>query len=295
MSFKIFIYYCACLGGWAALLVWGINQVPAIQAMTTELIKTPLIGGLLGVLLAATVGGLDAVLNASGQERLARIAICAGIGLLGGTVGAFVGQLLANIYRPLILVAWVLVGVAIGSSIGVFDLVRARQAGSESKMPMKKVINGILGGLIGGLIGGFFNGFVGDVLPAFSRTFKAMAFILLGGSIGLFIGLAQVFLKEAWLKVEAGFRAGREMMLTKDETSIGRAESCDLGIFGDNTIERLHARIKLRNNSYLVEDAGTSLGTYLNDQRVTKAMPLRNGDLIRVGASTLRFGERAKK
>ena len=33
--------------------------------------------------------------------------------------------------------------------------------------------------------------------------------------------------------------AGREIMLTKDETTIGRAESCDIGLFGDNAIERL--------------------------------------------------------
>ena len=80
--------------------------------------------------------------------------------------------------------------------------------------------------------------------------------MLLGVCIGLLIGLAQVILKEAWIKVEAGFRAGRELMLTKDETTIGRAEGCDLGLFGDNTIEKLHARIVLKNNRYLLEDAG---------------------------------------
>src|SRR5437762_8165354 len=96
MSFKIFIYYCACLGGWAAFLVWGINQMEAIRTLSSTLVKTSVVGALLGVLLGATVGGLDAILNASGHERLKRIAVCAGIGLVGGLFGGLFGQLLAN-------------------------------------------------------------------------------------------------------------------------------------------------------------------------------------------------------
>ena len=44
--------------------------------------------------------------------------------------------------------------------------------------------------------------------------------------------------------VEAnGFRPGRQILLTRPETTIGRAESCDIGLFGDPAVERLHARI----------------------------------------------------
>ena len=95
--------------------------------------------------------------------------------------------------------------------------------------------------------------------------------VILGMCIGLLIGLAQVVLKEAWLKVEAGFRAGREVMLTKDETTIGRAESCDIGLFGDNTVERLHARIERKNNQYVLADVETAGGTFLNDKPVRKS------------------------
>ena len=119
--------------------------------------------------------------------------------------------------------------------------------------------------------------------------------VILGVCIGLLIGLAQVVLKEAWLKVESGFRAGREVMLTKDETTIGRAESCDLGLFGDNTVERLHARIERKDNQYVLADVETAGGTFLNDKPVRKSTPLRDGDVIRVGNSVLRFGERAKR
>jgi pSer/pThr/pTyr-binding forkhead associated (FHA) protein len=94
------------------------------------------------------------------------------------------------------------------------------------------------------------------------------------------------------VRVEAGFRAGRELILSKAEVTIGRAESCDVGLFGDPSVERLHARIVRGDAGYYLADAGTQGGTFLNDVRVGPPTPIRSGDLIRVGNSVLRFGER---
>src|SRR5438128_313350 len=83
---------------------------------------------------------------------------------------------------------------------------------------------GGVGGLIGGLIGGVpFGYLINPDLPL--RSDRALCLVILGLCIGLLVGLAQVVLKEAWLRVEAGFRAGRELLLSKDETTLGRAES----------------------------------------------------------------------
>ena len=109
------------------------------------------------------------------------------------------------------------------------------------------------------------------------------------------IGAAQVILKEAWVKVEAGFRPGRELIVAKAEIVIGRAESCDIGLFGDNAVERTHARILRRDDRYVLVDADTPGGTYLNGQRITEPSPLRSGDEIRVGRNLLRFRERRKQ
>lgn len=122
-----------------------------------------------------------------------------------------------------------------------------------------------------------------------------MGFVALGLCIGLLIGLAQVILKEAWIQVEAGFRAGRQMILSKPEFTIGRAESCDIGLFGDAAVERLHARILLQNNQYYLSDAGTPAGTFLNGRPIAQPTPLRSGDAIGIGKSLLRFSERAKR
>src|SRR5262249_17899767 len=101
--------------------------------------------------------------------------------------------------------------------------------------------------------------------------------------------------REACVRVERGCGRGGEMMITKEELTIGRAEGCDVGLFGDNQIEKLHARIVHRGDEYLIEDNNTPAGTYLNDRRVTQPTPLHAGDLIRVGSSYLRFGEGARR
>jgi hypothetical protein len=123
----------------------------------------------------------------------------------------------------------------------------------------------------------------------------AAGFIALGMCIGLLIGTAQVVLKEAWLKIESGRRAGRELILSKPAITIGRAEACDIGLFGDPAIERTHARILLQNNRFVLTDENTPAGTFLNGRRIDEPALLRSGDVIRVGNCTLRFGERQKR
>jgi pSer/pThr/pTyr-binding forkhead associated (FHA) protein len=122
-----------------------------------------------------------------------------------------------------------------------------------------------------------------------------MGFVALGLCIGLLIGVAQVVLKEAWLYVESGFRKGREVPLNKTPLTIGRAESCDLGLFGDADVDPLHARILRQGNAYFIEDADSAGGTFVNDVRVVEPTPLRSGDVIRMGNARIRFRERVKK
>jgi hypothetical protein len=162
-----------------------------------------------------------------------------------------------------------------------------------------KVSKGVSGGALGGLLGGVFFLLLragwGRLLHERADAFwspSATGFVVLGLCIGLLIGLAQVLLVEAWLKVEAGFRAGRELILDKAEWTIGRAESCDLGLFGDATIEKLHARIVREDGRYLLLDEGTPGGTWLNGVRIAGATPLRAGDEIVIGRARLVFGER---
>jgi hypothetical protein len=304
MSFKFFIYYCALCGGWAAFLVWALVQGAGLRTLTPLWLRAALIGALIGTFVAGAVGLVDALLNAVGTQRLLRVLVCMGLGLLAGLFGGLVGQglyaLLLNVLPAAVQwvpvsFGWVLAGVLIGASIGAFDLLRVVMGQQDLRASLKKVFNGALGGFIGGLIGGVPFGILLAVAPPTLRSGLSTGLVLFGACIGLMIGLAQVILKEAWLTVESGFRAGRELMLTKDETTIGRAEGCDVGLFGDNAIEKLHARIVLKNNRYLLAHAAPDGETFLNDQPVTRPAPLKSGDAIRVGRSVLRFGERQKR
>jgi pSer/pThr/pTyr-binding forkhead associated (FHA) protein len=85
------------------------------------------------------------------------------------------------------------------------------------------------------------------------------------------------------------------MMLTKPETTVGRAEGVDIAMFGDKDCEKLHAKIVLKSGRYYLVDNGTPGGTFLNGERISGPAPLKSGDLIQCGRSTLRFGERAKR
>lgn len=295
MSFRLFIYYCALCGGWAAFLTWGLLRVIAQANPPQGVVFTAtLIAGILGARrrrhrLRRRRPQRHRHPTPRPRPRLHLL------GLFGGAFGGCVGQLLNNHLGVPIVVGWMLAGVLIGAGIGAFDVIRAVKAGESPKSGMKKSLNGVYGGLIGGLLGGLPFTLLVDS-PALPRSGQLIGLVLLGASIGLMIGLAQVFLKEAWVKVEEGFRPGRELMLTKEETTIGRAETCDLGLFADNSIEKLHASIIQKNNRYLLAHVGEGGETLLNDQPVgEKPEPLHAGDEIRIGRSLLSFGERQKK
>jgi pSer/pThr/pTyr-binding forkhead associated (FHA) protein len=100
---------------------------------------------------------------------------------------------------------------------------------------------------------------------------------------------------EAWVKVEAGFRPGRDLVISRDRTTIGRGEGSDIALFGDNGVEKQHAVILQEKGGYFLEALPNTPGTYINEIPVTARAQLRTGDQIRVGKSLLRFNQRRKK
>jgi hypothetical protein len=305
MSFRLFIYYCALCGGWAAFLGWIVG---ALAAPDKPLGRAGIMGLFLGLMLAIGLSLVDAMWNL-GQRQMGkvfgRVSVAMLVGAVAGLVGGIVGQALleATQLQLIFVLGWTLTGLLIGASIGVFEilssLVRQRDVSGARKKLLKCLIGGTAGGVLGGILAMLLKmGWESALSDKGTDTLwspTAMGFVALGMCIGLLVGLAQVILKEAWIRVEAGFRSGRELILAKERTTIGRAEACDIGLFGDNTIEKLHASILQAGNRYYVEDASTPVGTFVNDQPVRGRMQLNSGDLIRVGKSLLRFNERQKR
>ena len=267
---------------------------------------TGLKGMALGLLIALALGLVDALWVFSLRQFwrvVPRVAICGAIGAVGGLLGSVLGQVVFD-WKNLAafqVLGWVLTGLMVGTAIGAYDLLLGWVRQEELRAAGRKVLRGVLGGTIGGMLGGFLNlqlnNTWADRFPGKSDLWSPSltGFIVLGLCIGLMIAVAQVVLQEAWLKVEAGFRKGREVLLSKPLLTIGRAESCDLGLFGDPQIEKLHARIWQQEGRYLIGDAGSATGTFVNDLRVETPTLLRTGDLIRVGSAYLRFSERRKR
>src|SRR3954467_15393158 len=89
------------------------------------------------------------------------------------------------------------------------------------------------------------------------------------------------------LKVTAGNATGQDIPL-EQELVIGRSTPGLGSLGGDSEISRVHARIYHDPSGQLtVEDLGSTNGTFVNDNRISTPTPLRPGDQVRVGQTTL--------
>lgn len=104
----------------------------------------------------------------------------------------------------------------------------------------------------------------------------------------------------AKLIIERGASAGTEFRIVNNESNIGRWDA-DNGIFPDVDLDthdpeakvsRRHARIIIEKDKYLIEDLGSTNGTFVNrSRRLLPGTPhiLNDGDEIIVGKTFLRF------
>ena len=121
--------------------------------------------------------------------------------------------------------------------------------------------------------------------------------MILGLSVGVFTGLAQVVLKDAWLTVLDGFRPGRQLILSQASTLLGRGDHLPLPFLGysGRDLENEHLRISRQaDGSFLIEDNRSRAGTLLNGQRLERPTLLHDGDLIRLGGNIVRFNHRQR-
>jgi hypothetical protein len=83
---------------------------------------------------------------------------------------------------------------------------------------------------------------------------------------------------------ERGLKVGTHRLA--GTLQIGRASSCQIRP-NDTYVSQMHAKISNRNGSWVVEDLGSTNGTYLNQRKVTVPTELSPGDRIRVGKTSL--------
>ncbi len=91
------------------------------------------------------------------------------------------------------------------------------------------------------------------------------------------------------LRVEtaAGLRAGSAYSLAEGAV-LGRGEQADIRL-EDTFASTQHARLAPHGDVMVLEDLGSTNGTYLNEEPLRGPQPLHPGDKIRIGDSSFTF------
>src|SRR5207302_10392350 len=201
-------YYCALCGGWAAFFGWMLGRAMSPSNVTG---RDGIRGMMLGVLVALGLSLVDCLWNLSlrqvGQIMM-RVGVALLVGGVGGLIGGLIGSKLYSVWAVFFVFGWTLTGLLIGASIGAFELLASVVSGKNQTGALKKVIKTVIGGTIGGVLGGILAMVLGILWTRIKPEGEdwlwsptAMGFVALGMCIGLLVGLAQVILKEAWIKV----------------------------------------------------------------------------------------------
>ena len=81
---------------------------------------------------------------------------------------------------------------------------------------------------------------------------------------------------------------GREHTLVGEDITIGRAVESDI-VVTSKRVSREHARVRREGWRVMLEDMGSTNGTFLNDERVLVPVALHDGDRIAIGDVVLTF------
>ena len=87
--------------------------------------------------------------------------------------------------------------------------------------------------------------------------------------------------------IEPSDLAGRSFEI-KGTATLGRAAGCEITL-DDTFVSQFHSRLSLTDAGVVIEDLGSTNGTYLNRQRVTSATVVQPGDQIQLGGTVLEF------
>lgn len=90
----------------------------------------------------------------------------------------------------------------------------------------------------------------------------------------------------AHLAVTAGPLRGTTVPLASAPVLVGRSPTCTLVIDDDYCSSR-HCRVYLEGDTWMVEDLGSTNGTFLGNRRIDDPVALPKGEKIRIGATSL--------
>ncbi len=84
-----------------------------------------------------------------------------------------------------------------------------------------------------------------------------------------------------------GADMGKRFPLARDEVVLGRGSDCDIQVDRDS-VSRRHARVFRNGEQWMIEDLGSTNGSYVNDVPVQRSI-LRDTDFLKIGAAIFKF------
>ncbi len=91
------------------------------------------------------------------------------------------------------------------------------------------------------------------------------------------------------LQVISGPLSGQSVIIKEGQSiGIGRAAEADMALQGDSFVSRQHARLSVESGTPIIQDQGSSNGTFVNGTRVSRQI-LSPGDVIAIGQTQIRI------
>jgi serine phosphatase RsbU (regulator of sigma subunit) len=97
-----------------------------------------------------------------------------------------------------------------------------------------------------------------------------------------------------YLVVIEGPETGQRVEVAAEPVTIGREARRTL-VLDDTEVSRLHLQVRLIDDAVVVEDPGSTNGTYLDGVRLTAPVSLRDGSVLRLGRRLIRYERRVRK
>src|SRR3954463_11686812 len=89
--------------------------------------------------------------------------------------------------------------------------------------------------------------------------------------------------------ISGKYQGGEFPLRMEREIVIGRSSDLDM-VLGEDMVSRKHAKISTVGNQIMIEDVGSTNGTFVNGEKVKRAR-LKEGDRILIGTSILKLVE----
>ena len=84
------------------------------------------------------------------------------------------------------------------------------------------------------------------------------------------------------LVMRSGPTPGATFSLEGDQLVVGRDSASAIAI-NDAEVSRKHARLNFQGGKYVIEDLGSTNGTFVNGQRLVSPVVLKSGDVVSLG------------